>query len=399
GFNGLFFMISSASNLVSVHKQWESLAAKEIPKNTAFMKVMKTQLIRGGFIWIFGWISEGLLASLLGLATGDSLNTFGMGLINGFYFSNVLQTIGTSIIFSSLVYLIILKFDISRARACYIFATIAIAVIVFQPLIRAALRATPWSDDFSASNITAFLSRGVGINILLFIGAPFVGRLVPLVPYFSCAAIGAIIAVFINQKAVTPEVLQKLFAWGFIIAGIGILIGVVLNATNVQPFDIDAESCLGWFLLLLGGETSSTAWLLYMIDFRKKTRVEVFIKRTVTLRRFGLLTLTLWTLQYFMAIPVVIIELITGWPALEGNLNEWQLLIVLGLLWLMWHLILWLWEKVNFKGSFEWMNTLLLAKGTTTGDRLKVDETLYHPERMIEWVPGKKARIKEEISS
>jgi len=394
-FNGLFIMISAGSNIISVQKQWEKLVSASVPTEKAFYKVLSTQLIRGAFIWIFGWVSEGLFSGLLGLLTGDSPEQFLYGLVKTFYFSNILQAIGIALIISSVIYLFFLRFKTSRKKASIILIVIAVVVLAIQPVVRAVLP-EELRGNFGASDFTAFINRGFGMNLLLFIGAPFLGRLAPQVPFFACAAIGTLIAMFINQKAVTPEFLQKLFIWGFIVMGIAIPVGLVLEALDIQALDISRETSLFWFLFVFGGEIFSTAWLLYMIDFRRKTNLEVFLKHTVTLRRFGLVTLTLWCLQYVMVFPIILIEGITGWPIIEGGLNDWQILIVLGLLWLMWHLILWLWEKVNFKGSFEWMTTLVIAKrSTTTGDRLKVAETLYHPERLLEWVPGSKRKAKE----
>ena len=63
-FEGLFILLSAIGNTISTRRQW--IRNVEImEKKPAALKVFKNQAIRGVIIWIFGFISEGLLNGLL----------------------------------------------------------------------------------------------------------------------------------------------------------------------------------------------------------------------------------------------------------------------------------------------------------------------------------------------
>jgi hypothetical protein len=139
-------------------------------------------------------------------------------------------------------------------------------------------------------------------------------------------------------------------------------------------------------MFIIGLEIMSVSYLVYMIDFRKKTDILKFVKYTTGIRRFGIMTLSLWMLQYLMIFPVVLVQLITGWPIIAGGLNDWQLGSLLLLLFFMWYFVLKAWEKVNFVGSFEWLTTRALSGKRSSGDRMQMDGILYKPEKMIQHV-------------
>ncbi len=82
-----------------------------------------------------------------------------------------------------------------------------------------------------------------------------------------------------------------------------------------------------------------------------------------------------------MAFPLYLIQFITGWNVVSNGVNGYQLLLVLFLITLMWHFILWRWERVDFRYSFEWLMVRLMSKSKEdAGRRMKVQEVLYHPE-------------------
>jgi len=76
--------------------------------------------------------------------------------------------------------------------------------------------------------------------------------------------------------------------------------------------------------------------------------------------------------------------IIEFYKKIDGKLNGYQLLLLLAIVVLFWYIIVKLWEKVEFKGSFEWLTIAILSKGREdAGDRLKIQEILYNPEPIL----------------
>ncbi len=405
-FNGMFLMISAASNAISVNKQWLSMVVtKNMDKTIVFKKILGSQVLRGALIWVFGFISEGILATLLGdwMKVVNYLDNpanglpdpFWYSLLKGFFFTNILYTIGISLIITSFIQLVYLKSGKPRAMMAKVLLLVAIVCIALMPVIQKYIYPL-FDNGVDNTGTDTFSNNLFGIDsgelIARLILTPFIGRLTPLIPYFSCAAIGLLFSVHINERAITPEFLQKMFWLGVIFVGCAIPIGAVFG------FDIgQRERSIFFMTFITGFEIICTTWMIYMVDFRRKTRLDLFLKTTVWLRRFGVMTLTLWMLQYTMVFPIILIELVTGWPivglpagVLPGGLNGWQLGIVLLCMLGMWHLVLLAWERGRFIGSLEWITAHALSKGSTSGDRLNIGGIFHDVERMIEWVPGKK---------
>ncbi len=65
-------------------------------------------------------------------------------------------------------------------------------------------------------------------------------------------------------------------------------------------------------------------------------------------------------------------------------LTGYQLCALLAVIFVMYAIIIRLWEFVNFKGSFEWFTTKLLArKRSDAGERLNLTSSLYNVELPI----------------
>ncbi|MFX0103413.1 MAG: hypothetical protein ACFFCS_27880 [Candidatus Hodarchaeota archaeon] len=276
---------------------------------------------------------------------------------------------------------------------------LTIASFAFMTLIQGYMRETIETIDLSNGIPDLIKSGNVGeITLRLFL-APFIGYINPLIPYFSCATIGLLMALNINEKNITPGILRKFLYSGLILVCSSILVGVATG------FSIgDREQVIFYHMFILGLETMSVTALLYLVDFRKKTKIEVFAKFTRWIRRFGILTLSLWFLQFIAIFPSLLIEAVTGWPIIgipkgvkHGGLVDWQLPWYLIIIFLMYHVILLLWEKAGFKGSLEWLTSHALSKGSSSGDRLKMTSILYGSEKMIEHVPeGRLVDAKEK---
>jgi hypothetical protein len=389
-FNGLFLMVSAASNSISVHKQWERMVVeKGIDKNAAFKSIFVSQLIRGALIWSFGYLSEHVIATglvaMINFYLGKPIDDPGMSFLKGLFLTNILYTIGISIVITSFIQLLYLRNGISRKTISWILIVITIACTALMPVVKELNQALFKTDTFS----NGLEATGAGEMVLRFFLAPILGRLTPLIPFFSCASAGLLIAININDNAIKPSTLRKFLYSGLIFVCASFIAGLALGDIGLG----EREKSVFYQMFIIGLEIMSVSYLVYMIDFRKKTNIEKFARYTTWARRFGIMTLTLWMLQYFMIFPVALIELITGWPIIEGGLVDWQLGMLLLILFGMWHSILWAWEKGRFIGSFEWLTALALSGNRSSGDRMQMDGILYNPEKMIQHVTETERKV------
>ncbi|NMC04696.1 MAG: hypothetical protein GYA24_05760 [Candidatus Lokiarchaeota archaeon] len=391
-FNGLFLMISAASNSISVHKQWERMVVeKGVDTSTAFKSIFTAQLLRGILICAFGYLSETILATLLGagikMLLGEPVTITPWAWLEGFFLTNILTAIGISIIITSFIQLYYLKNGISRKGITVFLIIVVITCTALTPAIQHVTKELFGTITFSNGLGDPSIPSWQWIS--RFILAPIISRLTPLFPFFSCAAMGLLFAMYINENAIKPSTLRKFLYGGLIFIGASFIVGFALNDIELGS----RERVVFYQMFIFGLETVILSYMLYMIDFRKKTNIPLFLRCTRWARRFGIMTLTLWMLQYFMIFPVLLIEIITGWPIIEGGLNDWQLGIVLLLLLLMWNVILRAWEKGRFTGSFEWLTTLALSGKHSSGDRMQMDAILYHPEKMIQHVTETERKV------
>jgi hypothetical protein len=123
-----------------------------------------------------------------------------------------------------------------------------------------------------------------------------------------------------------------------------------------------------------------STFLIDMMEYRDaRTRIKI-ARYTTFLRRYGLIALSIFLLEGLVSITLKKI-FYAIWPALDSPIINFPAVgIYLLTLFAIWYLIIRLWEKVDFKYSFEWV--LVQVAGRLRGrmsSKLHVDEVLYHP--------------------
>jgi hypothetical protein len=211
-----------------------------------------------------------------------------------------LYTIGISTVITSFIQLLYLKKGGSRTAISWILIIITIVCTALMPVVKELNQALFGTDTFS-NNLETL---GAGELVLRFLLAPIIGRLTPLIPFFSCASVGLLFAININENAIRPSTLRKFLYSGLIFICASFIVGLALDDIELGS----RERVMFYQMFILGLEIMSVAYLLYMIDFRKKTNIDLFTRCTRWARRFGIMTLTLWMLQYFMIFPIALIS-------------------------------------------------------------------------------------------
>ena len=369
-FDGLFILMSAIGNTISTRRQWNK-NIEIMEKKPAALKVFKNQAIRGLIIWVFGFISEGLLNGLLlDVILGESDIWLSLG--NHLFRINVLQTVGIATIIISGIYIYCLYKGWSTKKILILSLTLLIIVMLLRPL--ASELGNVYMVDFR-SPWNNWINRDFWTNLTYIIIVPFINRFTPLVPYFSLSLFGLIAGSYIGEGRITKSFLKWAYLSALFLLITAIISGLILG------FDLEGDS-LFLFSFVAAGEIAIGTLILQLVDYRGKA--EKFGKKTIFFRRFNMLLLTIWSFQWVTIFPVLIFDAVTGWGALDGKLNGFQLLLLLGIVVLFWYIIVKLWEKVEFKGSFEWLTIAILSKGRAdAGDRLKIQEILYNPEPIV----------------
>ncbi len=369
-FDGLFILMSAIGNTISTRRQWNK-NIEVMEKKPAALRVFKNQAIRGFIIWVFGFISEGLLNGLLlDVILGESDIWLSLG--NHLFRINVLQTVGIATIIISGIYAYCLYKGWSSKKILIFALTLSIIVLLLRPLVIEFGNAyfvdfrSPWNN---------WITRDFWTNLTYILIVPFINRFTPLVPFLSLSLFGLIAGSYIGEGRITKNFLKWSYLSALFLFITAIISGLILG------FDLDSDN-LFLFSFVAAGEIAIGTLILQLVDYRGKA--EKFGKKTIFFRRFNMLLLTIWSFQWVTIFPVLIFDAVTSWGALDGKLNGYQLLLLLAIVVLFWYLIVKLWEKVEFKGSFEWLTIAILSKGRAdAGDRLKIQEILYNPESIV----------------
>ncbi len=152
-----------------------------------------------------------------------------------------------------------------------------------------------------------------------------------------------------------------------IFGGLIFIIGIVLLLLESDIMDAiveisDTVHPTFFFCMLTGLQLLIICGWLRVYEFNPKRDMVKYSKRTRFFRRWGLVSLTLYVLQYYIEYLCEWIgEMVTGIPFLTrwGVDNFLYVLIMMVLVVAVWDLVFRIWEKLKFVGTFEWQLTSL----------------------------------------
>jgi hypothetical protein len=277
---------------------------------------------------------------------------------------------------SAIVYVPLLKADKNPNQRVKFLIIVAVILFTATPFMVELSKLFPQFYD-------SWDNRSLGLNLLYVFLNPIFRRSTPFFPFATFSIIGTIIGCKISDGKISKSFLNKTFYSALILFGIGTIIVALKDFYG-----------LGEMMMVTGGSIFLMMMLLYLVDVEGNGKKVA--DKTVFFRRFGLVTLTLWSLQWMISIPLLIINAIRN--AIQGEnipflqsdiynhgLTGWEALGCMFVVIMMFYLILWGWEKANFKGSFEWLTTKALSGGrSTAGERLDMTQSLYQVESPVE---------------
>lgn len=382
GMAGLFLMVSIISNTISMNKQ--------LKEGKPLGKVVMNKLIAGVLLLVFAFMCEAFLGPNGFLGRTLSWNPGReMGFIEnarsllpliyyrGYHFMT-LHMIAWAMIINTLVMGLLSRNGGFRktSRNVKIFIALIIAVIVLTPfawgLADLIVPGYPFATYAGTDRMVQYPLEGTsGIldHIILFFLGPLGGQTEPMFPFLFVAFIGSIIGLGLTSKSPSPHIANKGIKMGLvlmILGGIWIPIIYLLDLDSFANLVDNAFVMLSlpiWLpvmFFLTGGNLIIVSLCLRMVEFRGKA--SVFARKMSFFRRFGIVSLTVFTFQYFDMVPRYILSAIPGVDVLGGRVNIVMSFVTIGSVLLSWDLLLRIWNKFGYKGSAEWVMGTAMRK-------------------------------------
>ncbi|MGA1873255.1 MAG: hypothetical protein ACMUHY_06240 [Thermoplasmatota archaeon] len=396
GMAGLFLMVSATSHTLSIQGQ--------LRKGKKLESVILRQMSVGIVLLIFAFLAESTIGhhGFLGrmayydVSTGTSLMeavsaNSARVLYRGFHFMT-LHTIAWCIIINSAIqYFLYRKGGIEKiARNVKIYIGLSALTILLTPLMWWIAGMVVAGYPFGTYPGTDLMVQyplaghsGVLDYVKLFFLGPLAGQTEPLFPFLFISFIGAIAGIYLSMNRPPryfPHIGMKIGGIMFFIGIAGIAFMWLTGLDSVQNLIDNTYQILRlkiWFPLLLlttGGQLVFLMMAIRLVEYRGVGAE--FARRTTFFRRFGAVSLTIYTFQYLDAVPLNIISLFPGINVLTGREGLfWAVLAVVGSI-LTWHFVLLLWERKDFKGSAEWSFAVILAQLQRLFSRRSAPSTL-----------------------
>ncbi|MFX1537038.1 MAG: hypothetical protein ACFFDI_22735 [Promethearchaeota archaeon] len=374
---GLFLLISTAVNSYSL--------TKKIQRGESPLKVLKYQILAGAVLVVVGFLVESYVGyyGSFGIFFRRGLAGFSWNMRLGNIFEfETLSAIGWSIIILGVVQVFLLpEGGVKKVkRNIIIFAVLTIAVIFLTPIVwdMAAFVYPNWPSGQRAwppENFSDFFLR--------YLFAALSGTVEPLFPFLATAFIGAIIGTVLAQERPSKKLLSYGAIAGFVMIGMGVLFIFPPFDSYFGEFEFTfSRPGAAMYLIETGVQVLVTLLLLWLIEFRGSVRFTNWFKKYTTFfRRWGILALTIYSLQTLEMVPRYFLQMVFRWPTAYGGCTWQQTLVIAIVTLIFWDGVIRLWERVDFKGSFEWIIVYGTSFGRTTAPaRLNVSQVLYEVE-------------------
>lgn len=393
-FRAFFLMIS-----MTVHMYTMNMTLK---RGVAPIIMLKKQIVMGFMLYLVGLFCEGIAANWGVIGRSMEAGYWRGDQIHHIMHFETLNSIALCIILTSLIYYFLVIHDgiKKERRNIIVFAVIGVIFVALAPFIHTAINTAyggyyydkapgeSWAEQYQFDSVGEFFTK-LGLAMLA-------GLEQPIFPFMGTACLGAIIGIFLSRESVPADLPRKGTYVGLLIMLSGI---IVLAATGFKvslTFDVHPT----WFFLVLNGlEVMLFMLVLRRVEFNPKIDIQRFARRSQFLRRWAMISLSLFVWQIVIELPIRWLgTAITGYNYnIRGQITEfWPTVLMLIAVLFVWDLILRLWEKGQFKGSFEWGMATLAQKvlsgkrSTEKAERMDIQGVLYKPEPIIFVKPAEK---------
>ncbi len=395
---GLFLMISAAVHMFTMQRKLKQGISRVV--------ILVQEVIKGILLWLWAMFFYVFLAqwsiSKGWVETGSVVIEW-----QDVYHADAFVNIAFAIILSAIVFYILTSNEKLKKPivGAIVFAVIGCLFIFPAPTIHEAA-INFWGVDLhdEFGHLYNIGDKGWWDYILRYIGNQSVGRESPLFPHYAYSAVGSILGIFISQEKPNKK---KFLSWGYGLAGFCMVFSAfwlfIVEKIPEDPFSlVDFHIHPTWFVFVTIGMLLILI-LSFMagLEFKNKINWDRRLRLSKFGRRAGFLSLSVYSFASIQALLRVALWGITqlfGWsyPGFRTSFGlsvGWTFLLILLEMGL-WFFILWIWEKVYYVGSLEWLFALVLktpfqrkqeVKKLIFGDFLNVRGRLIEPTP-IHWI-------------
>lgn len=198
-------------------------------------------------------------------------------------------------------------------------------------------------------------------------------------PYVAYGPFGAIFGTLILRNVNK----KKFMTFGFVSGAIFVMIGMLLWIPLEVPILNEPKYNPNLYIMDLGLLFCLITLFTTLFYYRdNNTRIKI-ANKTVFVRRYSMATMTIFVFESPISTGIAqIFNLLFSFVVPTGIVTNkiFGFIIYLPLVFFIWHFILKKWEKVNFKGSIEWITNEIVGRlRGRKSDKLNVEKILYNP--------------------
>lgn len=387
--NSFFLLISCCVNTLGMIRGANRKANLE--------QMLIKRLVTGIFLLAIDIFTEGVLYNgYFGTAIVSkdwgNFNPF----LDSFYKIKTLQIIGWSIIVTSIIIYFLLRKDGHERfrRNIIIVGLLTLAVFISTPVIHNLVDNMPWVVPEGLQGWPEVEVQTHNASFKTWLMVIVAGNVEPLFPYLATGLVGSMLGLSLGREKPTKVLAKRWFYVSLLLIASGIslfLMGL--------PMSISLRPTLPSYLIQLGGQLGLIILLIYLVEYKNKGKEFADKKIVRFFRRWGMVALTIYTLEIYDLVPGTFLNLMLG-KATQVNFLEnvfgfdkIYLAMIVGIHSMIWYeVLIRLWSKINFKWSMEWMLLKIqYSFSKQKSRRLDVNYVLHN----VEWMSLKEPSEKE----
>ncbi|MHA1827189.1 MAG: hypothetical protein ACTSX6_00930, partial [Candidatus Heimdallarchaeaceae archaeon] len=365
---GFFIMISSTVNTFAMGQKFKKGKKRSI--------ILLQNVFAGIMLWGIGDLYNAIFNTFGIIDIWHRSGVWNWANARDFvFFIEALQDIAASLILASLIFFILSRKDGMKKllRNSIIFGVLALLIIFTAPYVQHGVNLLVGKESGLGDIINLRLSAYP--PYLKPINKPFArywlvtlgGRESPLFPMLASAIVGVIVGMWLIQEKPSMKFLKTGY-WTalalFILGGIWfVFVDSKLLTKNLFGNGYDVDGVLvfqhvhpTWFMLSNTGlELAALLFIVHKVEFNPKLRIEKWLRRSRFVRRWGIMSLTIYMFQVFIFIPEKVLSLIPGLEYVTRYQATFlQALFLAAVFTLMWEGIIRLWDLARYIGTWEW---------------------------------------------
>jgi hypothetical protein len=289
-------------------------------------------------------------------------------------FNSSLIMIGFGVIICNILLIVFRKHLLNeKSNAIYwIFMIIGVVIVALTPLLDWIFQV-----HIYPSKIDEYWEEGK--YVLTYLVSLITGPRHSIFPYAAYGPFGAIFGTMILRKVIK----KRLMIFGFVCGAIFTILGIILWIPLGVPILNEPKYSPNLYILDIGLLFCFITLFITLFEYRDhESRVKI-AQKTVFVRRYSMATMTIFVFESLLSTGIAQLFNLTFSSLVPAGIvtnKIFGFIVYLPLVFFLWHFILKGWEKVNFKGSIEWITNEIVGRlRGRKSDKLNVQKILYNP--------------------